>query len=159
MAAYPFTTLEPNLGVLRDDYGNRFVVADIPGLIEGAGEGAGLGHTFLKHVDRSRFLVHLLSVEDMGEEDPFAGYALLQEELTAFDPGLAAKEQIKAVNKIDLLDDEGIDRLQDKAREAGLDLHFISALEGDGVEELVEAMWKMFRRHEGENQEEETGDA
>ncbi|MEF2145529.1 MAG: GTPase ObgE [Desulfovibrionaceae bacterium] len=144
IAAYPFTTLVPNLGVIEDEIGRRMVIADIPGLIEGASEGMGLGHTFLKHVERTRFLVHLLSCEDVsrGEsEDPFAGFAMIDEELARFDPAMAQKKQIRVISKIDLLDEEQLANLRQQAEEAGLDLHFISSQRGDGVEELQELLW------------------
>jgi GTP-binding protein len=142
IAAYPFTTLTPQLGVVDDDRGRQMVVADIPGLIEGAHEGQGLGDTFLKHVERTRVLVHLLSVEEMNEANPFAGFELIDEELERFSPGLAAKEQIRVVNKIDLVDEERLEVIREDAKAAGLPLFFISAKHGDGVEELVAEMWR-----------------
>jgi GTP-binding protein len=144
IAAYPFTTLVPNLGVIEDEIGRRMVIADIPGLIEGASEGQGLGHTFLKHVERTRFLVHILSCEDVAhgdESDPFSGFAMLDEELARYNPELAQKEQIRVLNKIDLLDEEQLDQLKTLAREAGLELHFLSARRGDGLEEFVDLLW------------------
>ena len=145
VANYPFTTLEPNLGVMLDDgnYDRRMVIADIPGLIEGAHEGLGLGHRFLRHVERTRFLVHLLSVEDILPEDPWAGYGLINNELARFDPDLAQRRQLLAVNKIDLAEPELLDNLKQRAAEDGLDVFFISAKEGMGIEELVAAMWQL----------------
>ncbi|WP_027180198.1 GTPase ObgE [Maridesulfovibrio bastinii] len=144
IAAYPFTTLTPNLGVLDDGMGNKLVIADIPGLIEGASEGLGLGHKFLKHVERTRFLLHILSAEDIGEDEPFAGFKLLDEELRLFDKTLGEKKQIRVVNKIDLLSPERLEEIKKAAQDEGLDIHFISALNGDGVEDLVELMWERF---------------
>ncbi|MGE4291955.1 MAG: GTPase ObgE [Desulfovibrio sp.] len=149
IAAYPFTTLVPNLGVLEDEIGRRMVIADIPGLIEGASEGQGLGHTFLKHVERTRFLVHILSCEDVarGEgNDPFAGFAMLDEELARYNPELAQKEQLRVINKIDLLDDAKVEELRERAQEAGLELHFLSALRGDGIEAFVDLLWTRLNR-------------
>lgn len=149
IAAYPFTTLVPNLGVIQDDVGHRMIIADIPGLIEGASQGLGLGHTFLKHVERTRFLVHILSCEDLvhdQEADPFAGFGLLDEELARFDSRLAEKKQIRVINKIDLLDEEALDRLQARAqeyeRETGQTIHLLSALRGDGLEAFVDLLWQ-----------------
>lgn len=142
IAAYPFTTLTPNLGVLENDEGSRMVVADIPGLIEGAHTGAGLGHRFLKHVERTRFLVHLASAEDLDADNPWAAFALLDEELARYSPELAAKPQIRVVNKIDLLDPEVLKKLRTRARRLKRPVRFISALHGDGVEELVDEMWQ-----------------
>jgi len=142
IAAYPFTTINPNLGVLQDDWDHRLVVADIPGLIEGAHTGYGLGHRFLKHVERSKFLVHLLSVEEISEEDPAAGFMLLNEELAQFDAELARKEQIRVVNKIDLVSEDKLAALRSAFAEAGLEVYFMSALNGEGVDAVVEEMWK-----------------
>lgn len=141
IAAYPFTTLTPNLGVLEDDRGERMVVADIPGLIEGAHAGAGLGHQFLKHVERTRFLVHLASAEDLDADNPWAAFALLDEELALYSPELAAKPQIRVVNKADLLAPETLKKLATRARRLKKPVRFISALRGDGVEALVDEMW------------------
>ena len=142
IAPYPFTTLSPNLGVMENDYNVRMVLADIPGLIEGAHEGHGLGHRFLKHVERTRFLVHVCSIEDLGQDDPWSGFALVDEELARFDPVLARKPQIKAVNKIDLRSPADVDALKARARDDGIEVFFISALQGDGVDELAAAMWR-----------------
>lgn len=151
IAAYPFTTLSPNLGVLMDDLGEHFVVADLPGLIEGAHEGLGLGHRFLKHVERNRFLIHILSAEEMDPEDPWAGFALLNEELARYSPELAAKPQLEVVNKIDILSDERLAALRARAEADGRRVFFISALHGDGMDALLDAMWRLF----GENRNQE----
>ncbi|SDN89073.1 GTP-binding protein [Desulfonauticus submarinus] len=138
IAPYPFTTLVPNLGVIADDLGRKMVIADIPGLIEGAHLGQGLGHRFLKHVERTRFLVHILSIEDVDLDNIAQGFDLINKELEKFDPVLAKKQQIKVINKIDLLSKEDLSILKNKYPE----LFFISALHGDGIEELLSAMWK-----------------
>lgn len=144
VAPYPFTTLSPNLGVVADDWGRRMVVADIPGLVEGAHAGLGLGHRFLKHVERTRFLVHLLSAEEVGQESPWAGFELLNDELVKFAEALGTKEQIEVINKIDLLSPEDLAALRERARTEGRNVRFISALTGEGVEELVQEMWRRF---------------
>ncbi|MCL1985111.1 MAG: GTPase ObgE, partial [Betaproteobacteria bacterium] len=100
IGSYPFTTLTPNLGVMIDetDPERRLIMADIPGLIEGAHRGLGLGHRFLKHVERTRFLLHIMSFEDVHMEDPFAGFELVNEELALFEPALARRAQLQAIN-------------------------------------------------------------
>lgn len=160
IAAYPFTTLTPNLGVVHGDFGEQMIIADIPGLIEGASQGQGLGHTFLKHVERTRFLVHILSAEDVAhdldQDDPFAGFALVDEELAKYDPRLKDRTQIRVINKIDLLDDEQLAALRKRAEADGMDLLFMSALEGTGVELVVERMWERYHemaRQEADSQE------
>ncbi len=152
IAAYPFTTLVPNLGVMLhdNDYDKRMVIADIPGLIEGAHMGVGLGHRFLKHVERNRFLLHILSAEDIDlqGENPWSGFDLINEELRLFDEALATRRQIEVVNKTDLLDPAALQALQARAENDGRRLFFISALhktgpEGAGFDELVEEMWRL----------------
>jgi GTP-binding protein len=142
IAAYPFTTLVPNLGVIEDENYNRMVIADIPGLIEGAHEGRGLGITFLKHVERTRFLVHILAVEDLNQEDPMDGYEMLTQELREYSAELGDKKQIKVINKIDTLSEDALAELKAKVAETGEQVYFISALTGEGVDELLNAMWQ-----------------
>ncbi len=147
IADYPFTTLIPNLGVMFDDndYDRRMVIADIPGLIEGAHLGQGLGHRFLKHVERTRFIVHILSVEDI-PDDPdlyWAGFDLINAELDLFDPELAERRQIEVVNKIDLADPEFLERLKKQAKKKKRGIFFISALSGEGLEPLKDEMWRL----------------
>jgi GTPase len=144
IGVYPFTTLYPNLGVLDDDRGARMVIADIPGLIEGAHEGQGLGDRFLKHVERTKFLVHILSVEDINPESPMDGFELLNRELVKYSPALGGKKQILAVNKIDLLGPGRLDEIKRNIPEGTLETHFISALNGIGVEKLVQSIWKTY---------------
>ena len=145
IAAYPFTTLTPNLGVMIDEYDpdRRMVIADIPGLIEGAHEGQGLGHRFLRHVERTRFLVHILSIEDVGDDDPWAGFNLINEELRRFSQELGARPQIEVVNKIDLVSPERLEELRVRAAADGRQIFFISARDQVGLEPLVAEMWRM----------------
>ncbi len=145
IAAYPFTTIVPNIGMLvdEDDPGRRLAIADIPGLIEGASQGHGLGMRFLRHVERTRFLVHILSAEDVGEENPWEGFELIDEELRSFDEELALRPQIRVVNKIDLLSPERLEALRARAEADGVRAHFISALEGLGLEGLLEELWRL----------------
>ncbi|MBQ7456065.1 MAG: GTPase ObgE [Desulfovibrio sp.] len=145
IAPYPFTTLEPNLGVVlhENDIDRRMVIADIPGLVEGAHKGVGLGHRFLKHVERTRFLVHIVSVQDTSGDDPFAAFALLNDELALFDEELAKKPQIMVINKIDLCTANEIANLKAKADEQALTLYCISAKEKRGLEPLLEELWRL----------------
>ena len=137
IADYPFTTLAPVLGVVdRGDY-RSFVVADIPGLIEGAHAGAGLGHHFLRHVERCRVLLHLVDPVAL-ERDPVAGVAVIDEELKLHDTGLADKPQILVATKTDAVQDaEPLRRLEKLARELGRPFVAISAVTGDGLDRLV----------------------
>lgn len=145
IAAYPFTTLTPNLGVMIDevDPDRRMVIADIPGLIEGAHEGQGLGLRFLRHVERTRFLVHILSIEDVGEDEPWAGFDLINEELRRFDAELAERRQIEVINKIDLAEPERLEALRARAAADGRRIFFISAREGLELEPLTREMWRV----------------
>jgi GTP-binding protein len=144
IAAYPFTTLVPNLGVIENDDFTRMVIADIPGLIEGASEGRGLGITFLKHVERTRFLVHILAVEDVNRDDPTDGYAMLDQELREYNAEMALKPQIKVINKIDTLSGDELVDLKAKVAASGETVFFISALTGEGVDELLAEMWRQL---------------
>ncbi len=139
IGSYPFTTITPRLGVVKDDQGKRMVIADIPGLIEGAHSGHGLGDHFLKHVQRTRVLIHLLSVEDISLDDPWAGFDLVNRELERFDPELAEKKQISVVNKIDLWPAEKLRELQKQAEKDNFDLFFISAEHSLGLGEVLRA--------------------
>jgi len=136
IADYPFTTLEPNLGVVQA--GDRsFVLADIPGLIEGAHEGHGLGTQFLRHVERTRLLVHVVDVSDFSGRDPAHDFDVIIEELASFGEGLAAKPMIVVANKIDACQDIArIDAVRAKARERDLPFYPISAISGSGLDEL-----------------------
>ena len=139
IADYHFTTLSPNLGVVRVDVDNTFVCADIPGLISGAAEGAGLGHEFLRHVDRCRLLVHVVDVSGIEGRDPCADFDQINLELVEYSPELAARPQIVAANKCDLLDGgEAIERL--RAHVDPYPLLEISAATTAGVRELVDAV-------------------
>ena len=139
IAGYPFTTLSPNLGVVRSDDGSGFVMADIPGLIEGASEGAGLGHDFLRHIDRCRLLVHLVDVSGMDGLDPVETFDAIGEELRRYAPDLAERPRIVAANKIDALSDpDALERLRARVEAEGWPLFPISAAAHQGVRELVD---------------------
>ena len=138
IADYPFTTLVPNLGVVGYDEGKGFVVADIPGLIEGAHEGHGLGHKFLRHVMRTNLLIHLIDAAQIDESDPLAEWRTINRELELFDPELAGKPQIVVANKIDL--PEGREKAKLLAKKLPKEyrpLHIISGATTEGVRALV----------------------
>jgi len=136
IADYPFTTLNPVLGVIQPEWGEPFVVADIPGLIEGAHDGAGLGTQFLKHIERTRVLVHLVDAAALDPEDPLAPYRTINAELARYSPDLAAKLQIVVLNKLDRPEASA---LAERFRAAAGDLPVttISALNRDGLQELL----------------------
>jgi len=139
IADYPFTTLEPQLGVVDlGDY-RGFVVADIPGLIEGAHEGAGLGHRFLRHVERCRLLLHLVDPTDP-QRNPVAGVDALKRELRMFQPEMADKPQILVITKSDASQDDAVESaLRELAKKAGQPCFSISSVTGEGIKELLEA--------------------
>jgi GTP-binding protein len=142
VADYPFTTLVPALGVAESGE-RRFVVADIPGLIEGASDGAGLGDRFLRHIERTRVLVHLLDLgaATLDGRDPLDDYDSIRHELGAYDPSLLDRTEIVALNKLDLVADrEAIARLESDLRSRGCETIGISAATGEGVAELVQRM-------------------
>jgi GTP-binding protein len=143
IADYPFTTLSPNLGVVSMSGNRSFVVADVPGLIEGAHEGHGLGDRFLKHLDRTSLLVHLVDVSGGSGRDPVEDFETIRHELALFSPDMGAKPQIVAATKIDaLVDPADVDRLEAHVSSQGLSLLRISAVSGEGIPPLLEAMWK-----------------
>ena len=143
IGAYPFTTLTPNLGVVADDQ-IGFVVADIPGLIEGAHEGIGLGHLFLRHVERARLLLHIL---DGAGEDPLGDYDRVRRELALYNPALAEKPEVVAVNKLDLpLARERFPRLKAELEQRGRRVARLSALTGEGLAELLSLLVEELAR-------------
>ena len=141
IANYHFTTLFPNLGVVYVDEGVSFVMADIPGIIEGASDGAGLGHDFLRHIDRCRLLIHLVDVSGSEGRDPVADFDAVCAELREYSPELAERPQIVAANKCDLLgeDRENVERLRAHAEELGYRFFELSAVTHEGTRELVKA--------------------
>jgi len=138
IADYPFTTLEPNLGVVDLGDFKTFVVADIPGLIEGASEGAGLGDRFLRHVERTRLLLHLVDVSSLSGRDPVEDYEIINHELAAYNKDLAARPQIVVATKIDALDEpQRLENLKKRAVKDKREFIAISAVANRGVMELV----------------------
>ncbi len=140
IADYPFTTLSPNLGVVQYDDFFTFVVADIPGLIEGAHEGSGLGDQFLRHVERTKLLVHLIDVSDLGGADPVHSYETISHELELYSPELTRKKQIVVASKMDVANPEKRARLADFCLARGLLFNEISAATGLGIRELKDRM-------------------
>lgn len=141
VAGYPFTTLVPNLGIVRLDEGESFVAADIPGLIEGAHKGKGLGHQFLRHIERTRLLLHLIDFSDIDSENILDRYQKLQNELKAFSENLFDKPQILVATKMD--DPQSainLEKLKPAINEMNASLFTISSVTGDGIEQLL---WKI----------------
>ncbi len=137
IADYPFTTLVPNLGMVWLDDLHRAVFADIPGLIEGAHGGVGLGDRFLRHVERTRALVHLVDASNIPADDPLRPYITIREELRLYGKGLDSRVEVVVLNKSDLLSPEAREKVLDAYREAGMNPLLISALEGEGLAELI----------------------
>jgi GTP-binding protein len=147
IAAYPFTTLEPHLGVVSADpdaapgAGRTFVVADLPGLIEGAHEGAGLGTRFLKHIERTRLIAHLVDTSDANDRDPVRDFEIIEHELASFSPMLAKKPMIVVATKLDATTDRThLQELRAFCAKRGLEFHAVSSATGEGIVELVRAM-------------------
>ncbi len=139
IANYHFTTLFPNLGVVYVDEGVSFVMADIPGIIEGAAEGAGLGHDFLRHIDRCRLLIHVVDVSGSEGRDPVADFEAINEELKRYSPELASRKMIVAANKVDITEDTGLlDKLRAHVEGLGLEVFEISAAAHQGTRALVQ---------------------
>ncbi len=169
IADYPFTTLTPNLGVVALSGDRSFVAADVPGLIEGAHEGLGLGHRFLSHLERTRVLVHVVDVSSASGRDPVDDFETITRELALFPGRDAAGERLQdkpvvvAANKIDALDDPSrLDTLRAHLQRAGVPLYPVSAVTGEGLPLLLEAAWKKLEAHRHEagamNQERTSGE-
>jgi GTP-binding protein len=150
IANYPFTTLTPTLGVVQTEWGEPFVVADIPGLIEGAHKGAGLGIRFLKHIERTRILIHLIDAAALDPDDPLHSFHTINNELAQYNHKLAQKPQIVALNKLDL---PGTREAADTFTTAAQDMEvvFISALTGQGVDELISQIIQMLDSNQHES--------
>lgn len=151
IADYPFTTLSPQLGIAELDGERRIVLADLPGLIEGAAAGAGLGHDFLKHIERTRLIIHVLEVKPADGSDPADNYRKIRKELEAYSVELAEKPEIIALTKTDLLESDADAAKTEKALRAALrlgrgdEVHRISSARREGLRELLESAWKMLR--------------
>lgn len=143
IADYPFTTLHPHLGVVRVGPESSFVIADIPGLIEGASEGVGLGHEFLRHIERTRLIVHIVDAASTEGRDPIQDIYAINKELSAYEKSLAERPQIIAANKIDMIyekDSDPVAKIRAEFEPQGIPVHAISAVSGKGVRELLYAI-------------------
>ncbi len=139
IADYPFTTIIPNLGVVRKSTGDGYVIADIPGLIEGASEGVGLGHDFLRHVERCRFLLHIV---DGTEENPINNFNIINKELEKYSEKLAKLHQVVAINKIDSIEPERLEELKKQFKDLGIEVFCISAVTGENLDKLKHELEK-----------------
>ena len=138
IADYHFTTLEPNLGVVKTEYGDSFVIADIPGIIEGASEGTGLGLQFLRHIERTRLLLHVIDVSGSEGRNPVQDFNTINEELKKYSEKLSQRKQIIVANKVDILQDESLYKeLEKTAKEHNMEIFKISAATGEGIPELL----------------------
>lgn len=148
IADYPFTTLAPNLGVASLGEDRSFVIADVPGIIEGAAEGAGLGIRFLKHLERTRVLLHLITLDPDPDRDPVSDYDNLVREMSAFDPDLPSRPTVVAMSKMDLPEvREAHAEVRRALAERGVDLLALSAATGEGTREVLEALERELRAH------------
>ena len=145
IADYPFTTLVPNLGLVRVNHLHHFVMADVPGLIEGASDGAGLGIRFLKHLERTRLLLHLVDVSGMSGRDPQQDYEIINRELAAFSPELASLPQRIVLSRCDLVADRAeLQPIRAWFEAMGLPVHEVSAATGEGIQDLLWSVWKQL---------------
>ena len=146
IANYHFTTIEPNLGVVKTKNGDSFVIADIPGIIEGASEGVGLGIQFLRHVERTRLLLHVIDVSGAEGRDPVEDFYTINEELKKYSEKLSTRKQIIVANKIDIMqDDKGLKELEALAKKEKLELYKISGVTGEGVSELLNRVSEVLK--------------
>ena len=146
IADYHFTTLEPNLGVVKTDYGDSFVIADIPGIIEGASEGTGLGLQFLRHIERTRLLLHVIDVSGSEGRNPVQDFHTINEELKKYSEKLSKRKQIIVANKIDVMQDENLyNELEKVAKENNMEIFKISAATGEGVSELIKHVAEVLK--------------
>ena len=150
IADYPFTTLTPHLGVVRIEGYQSFVIADIPGLIEGAHQGTGLGDRFLRHIERSHILVHLVDVSEDHDRNPARDIQVINNELFQYSQDLSRKEQIIVGNKLDRASREKVQELESYCKGRGRPCFFISALTGRGTKELISYIWKILSMHKKE---------
>lgn len=138
IADYHFTTIIPNLGVVKTEYGDSFVIADIPGIIEGASEGIGLGIQFLRHIERTRLLLHFIDVSGQEGRNPVEDFYVIQEELKKYNEKLSKRKQIIVANKIDIMQDDKLYKeLEKVARKQNMEIFKISATSNQGINELM----------------------
>ncbi len=145
IANYHFTTLSPNLGVVRTQYGDSFVMADIPGLIEGAGEGTGLGHDFLRHIERTRLIVHVVDVAGTEGRDPASDFHIINRELKNYSLRLSEKPQIIAANKTDACDGDTVELFKQEISDTGFEIFPISSVTKQGLKPLLSSIARMLK--------------
>lgn len=146
IADYHFTTLEPNLGVVKSEYGDSFVIADIPGIIEGASQGVGLGLKFLRHIERTRLLLHVIDVSGSENRNPVEDFKIINEELKKYSEKLATRKQIIVANKADVMQDETLYKeLEELAKKEDIKIFKISAATGEGLKELFRYVSEVIR--------------
>ena len=148
---YPFTTLEPQLGVLKEKFSEPYIIADIPGLIEDAHKGVGLGHAFLKHIERTCIILHVVDISD---DNHLTNYLVLENELIKYKEGLADRVKIIVLNKTDLVDPDMVVEITDEYRDMGFETISVSALAGDGTAELRRKLIEMMEEIESSNESE-----
>lgn len=146
IANYHFTTIDPNLGVVKTEYGDSFVIADIPGIIEGASEGVGLGIQFLRHVERTRLLLHVIDVSGLEGRNPVKDFYAINDELKKYSEKLSTRKQVIVANKIDSMQDEKLYKeLEELAKEKNMEIYKISAATGEGVKELMNRVSELLK--------------
>lgn len=146
IADYHFTTLEPNLGVVKGEYGSSFVIADIPGIIEGASQGIGLGIQFLRHIERTRLLLHVIDVSGIEGRDPVKDFEIINEELKKYSEKLSKRKQIIVANKIDSMQNKSLyENLQKLASEKNMEIYPISSATGEGIKELMKRVSEVLK--------------
>lgn len=146
IANYQFTTLIPNLGVVKSIYGDSFVIADIPGIIEGASNGVGLGIQFLRHIERTRLLLHVIDVSGIDGRNPVEDFHTISEELKTYSEKLSTRKQIIVANKVDVMQDETLYKdLENLAKEKNLEIYKISAVTGSGIDELMNRVTQILK--------------
>lgn len=152
IADYHFTTLVPNLGVVKGEFGDSFVIADIPGIIEGASEGVGLGLQFLRHIERTRLLLHIIDVSGMEGRDPEEDFYKINEELRKYSEKLSKRKQIIVANKIDVMQDNSLyEKLEKVAKKNNLEIYRISAATGEGLKDLLARVSVLLKELPKEN--------
>jgi len=146
IADYHFTTLVPNLGVVKGEFGDSFVIADIPGIIEGASEGTGLGLQFLRHIERTRLLLHFLDVSGSEGRNPVEDFEIINTELKKYSEKLSTRKQVIVANKIDVMQDDSLYQEVEKlAKDKGIEIFKISAATGEGIKELITQISKLLK--------------
>ena len=152
IADYHFTTLEPNLGVVKTEYGDSFVIADIPGIIEGASEGTGLGLQFLRHIERTRLLLHVIDISGSENRKPVEDFKIINEELKKYSEKLSKRKQIIVANKIDSMQDETLyQELEELAKKENLEIFKVSAATGEGLKPLFTRVSEVLKTLPKEN--------